>query len=163
MLQQLWILYELQYGWMFTPTVKECIILEHVKPLFVAYSQCTLTLAYGSWSFFPQPLPFTFSPIHNTSHLLSLLVSMPLPLSTLLHCFLVPVSVFGFPKHGTAHWSSTQSQEHAVYEPTWFQHVVMISKSCAANKTVWSQVSSVRPEEGQFFAQASSYANVWFK
>lgn len=54
-------------------------------------------------------------------------------------------------------------REHAVYAPTWFQHVVMFSKSCAANKTVWSQVSRVRPEEVQFSAQASSYANIWFK
>lgn len=76
------------------------------------------------------------------SHSLSLLVSVSCPLSPLLHCFPKLLSLFGFPAGNATHRTSTRSQEHTKYVPTpGFLHVVMFSKSCAANKAAWSQVS----------------------
>lgn len=83
------------------------------------------------------------------------------PLSPLLHCFPMPVSLFGFPEHSAAHRTSTRSQEHGKYVPTQFWHAVMFSKSCAANRAAWSQVSRRQPEEVQLSAETSIYTNVW--
>ncbi len=52
----------------------------------------------------------------------------------------MPLSLFGFPSCSAAHRTSTRAQEHAKYVPTRFLHVVMFSKSCAANKAAWSHV-----------------------
>lgn len=110
--------------------------------------------------FLPSPLLFL---LYTFCHFPSL--CQALTLSPLLHCFPVPLSLFGFPSCSATHRTSTRSQEHAKYVPTRLLHVVMFSKSCAANKAAMSQISRRRPEEVQlmFKTKANVYSYVFLK
>lgn len=65
-------------------------------------------------------------------------------------------SLFGFPECNVAQRTSTRSQERDNYVPTQFQHAVMFSRSCVANRAGWSKVSRGRPEEAQQSARTLS-------
>lgn len=96
----------------------------------------------GNHSFVSPPLPLSHIFI---LHFRFLFQSLTLSLSPLPHCFPTLLSLFGFSWclcHTTGlHYVSVT--RHYVYAR--LAHAVMFSKSCAANKAAWSQVSR-RPE-----------------